>query len=342
MHAHPLDRRRFLAGAGAVGLTGLFATPSRAATKVNLGVLRLGSHAPSFIAFERGYFRDEGLDVELKFFEAAQPLAVAIASRDADYGVTAMSGGLVSLAEKDAVRVIGGALMEKKGHVGSVVLVSNKAWEAGLKTPKDLAGHSFGITTAGSSFHFMIHKVAQSVGVPLSSISLRPLQKLGALVAALSSGQIDSWAIQQSIAKKMVSEGTARVIGTISDYAPDYQVTTVFTSKANASDERDKTKAFLRAYARAVDDYDAAFVDRTATAEDIDAIAHILHKYVNTSSPFELVRQTLVDDATLINRGLALSKASVVEQLEWFKSEKMVKDTITADMVFDTSHVDIL
>lgn len=339
MHSLSLDRRRFLTAAGALGLAGAFATPSRAATKLNLGVLRLGSHTPSFIAYERGYFRDEGFDVELKFFEAAQPLAVAIASGDADYGVTAMSGGLVSLAEKNAVRVIGGALMEQKGHVGSILLASNKAWEAGLKTPKDLAGHSFGITTAGSSFHFMIHKVALGAGIPMSSISLKPLQKLGAVVAALSSGQIDSWAIQTSIAKKMLAEGTARQIGLISDFAPNYQVTTVFTSKANASDQRAKTEAFVRAYSRAVDDYDAAFVDRTASAEEIDAIAKIAHKYIGTTSPFEEARQRLVDDAIRVNRGLALSLASVTEQLDWFKSEKMVKDTITPEMVFDTSYV---
>ncbi|TBW33781.1 ABC transporter substrate-binding protein [Siculibacillus lacustris] len=342
MSTHSLDRRRLLTAAGAVGVAAVWPRRARAATKVALGVLRLGSHAPSFIAFERGYFRDEGLDVELKFFEAAQPLAVAIASGDVDYGVTAMSGGLVSLAEKNAVRVIGGALREEKGKVGSVVLASNKAWEAGLKSPKDLAGRSWGITTAGSSFHFMIHKVALAVGVPLASISLRPLQKLGNLVAALSSGQIDSWAIQQSIAKKMLNEGTARVIGTISDYAPDYQVTTVFTSKANASDEREKTKTFIRAYARAVDDYDAAFVDRSAPAGEIDALTRILHTYVSTSSPFAEVREMLVDDATRINRGLALSLTSITEQLDWFKAEKMVKDTITPEMVVDTSYVKIL
>jgi NitT/TauT family transport system substrate-binding protein len=342
MQSRFLDRRRLMIGAGALGLAGAFATRARAATKVNLGVLRLGSHAPSFIAYERGYLRDEGLDVELKFFEAAQPLAVAVAAGDVDYGVTAMSGGLVSLAEKNAVKVIGGALSEEKGKVGSVVLASNKAWEAGLKSPKDLAGRSFGITTAGSSFHFMAHKIAQAVGVPLSSISLKPLQKLGTLVAALSSGQIDSWAIQQSIAKKMLNEGAAKLIGTISDYAPDYQVTTVFTSTANAVDNRDKTKAFIRAYSRAVDDYDAAFVDRTATQAEVDAITRILHTYVSTSSPFEDVRQMLVDDATRINRGLALSMKSVIEQLEWFKAEKMVKDTITPEMLFDTSYVKVI
>ena len=41
---------------------------------------------------------------------SAQPMAVAIASGDVDYAVTAISGGLISLAQKGAIKVIGGAL----------------------------------------------------------------------------------------------------------------------------------------------------------------------------------------------------------------------------------------
>jgi len=32
-----------------------------------------------FIAQDKGYFREAGLDIELKFFDAAQPIAVATA-----------------------------------------------------------------------------------------------------------------------------------------------------------------------------------------------------------------------------------------------------------------------
>ncbi len=213
-----LTRRQTLMGLGAVGISTAFGSPARAATR-NLAVLHLASHAPSYIAHERGYFKDAGLDIELKFFEAAQPMAVAIASGDADFGVTAMSGGLISLADKGAIKVIGGALAEEKGITGNVILASNKAYEGGLREPSKLAGHSFGITTAGSSFHFMAHKFAKANNIPLSEIQLRPLQKLGALVGALSTGQIDSWAIQPNIAKKLIREGAAKQIGLVSDYA---------------------------------------------------------------------------------------------------------------------------
>jgi NitT/TauT family transport system substrate-binding protein len=61
--------------------------------KAKIGVLRLSSSAPVFIAQDKGYFRDAGLDIELKFFDAAQPVAVATTSGDIDFGITAFSPG---------------------------------------------------------------------------------------------------------------------------------------------------------------------------------------------------------------------------------------------------------
>ena len=346
MSKFQLSRRRTLAGLSAAGAMSVFGAPfslsaraQDAQIKAVLGIIRLASQAPSFIAMERGYFKAENLDMEFKYFEAAQPMAVAIAGGDVDYGVTAMSGGLINLAEKNAVKVIGGSLQEEKGLAGQIILASNKAYEAGLTEPKHLAGKSFGITTAGSSFHFMAYKIAKANNIPLSEITLRPLQKVGAVVGALTSGQIDAWAIQPSIAKKMIAEGAAKQIGLVSDVAPDYQVTTVFTSTKNAAEERAKTEAFIRAYSKAIDDYNAALVDKTASAEEVDAIAKFVHKYVEMDLPFEQAKANLVNGAMRINKGLALSLGSVTEQLNWFKDEKMVKDTITSEMLFDTSYV---
>ncbi|MBS9721426.1 ABC transporter substrate-binding protein [Tianweitania sp. BSSL-BM11] len=333
-----LNRRKALIGVGAASAAAAFGMPARAATR-QLTVLHLASHAPSFIAFERGYYKEAGLDLELKFFEAAQPMAVAIASGDADFGVTAMSGGLVSLAQKDAVKVIGGALTEEKGTVGAIILASNKAYESGLMDSSKLAGKTFGVTTAGSSFHFMAHKIAKANNIPMSEIQLRPLQKLGAIVGAISTGQIDAWAIQPNVAKKLIRDGAAKQIGLVSDFAPNYQVTTAFTSTKNASDERALTESFVTAYSRAITDYNAAFVDKTADDAERDALAKIMHKYVESDSPFEVAKQNLIDGAMRINNDLALSVESCTEQLEWMKSEGMVKDAITSEQLFDTSYV---
>ena len=74
--------------------------------KAKIGVLRLSSSAPVFIAQDKGYFRDAGLEIELKFFDAAQPIAVATTSGDVDVGITAFTAGLYNLAGKGTLKVM--------------------------------------------------------------------------------------------------------------------------------------------------------------------------------------------------------------------------------------------
>lgn len=114
-----LTRRQTLAGITAsTAAFGLAAPAIASGRKITLGALRFTSHSGTFVALEREYFKQAGMDVEVKFFQAAQPMAVAIASGDVDYAVTAISGGLVSLADKGAIKVIGGALQEEAGIDG--------------------------------------------------------------------------------------------------------------------------------------------------------------------------------------------------------------------------------
>jgi NitT/TauT family transport system substrate-binding protein len=128
--------------------------------KAKVGVLRLSSSAPVFIAQDKGYFRDAGLDVELKFFDAAQPIAVATASGDVDFGVTAFTAGLYNLAGKGTLKVIGGMSRERAGFPLIGYFASNNAYAAGLKTPKDLAGKRVAVTQVGSSFHYSLGLLA--------------------------------------------------------------------------------------------------------------------------------------------------------------------------------------
>src|SRR5258705_811994 len=110
------------------------------ALKAKIGVLRLSSSAPVFIAQDKGYFREAGLDVELKFFDAAQPIAVATASGDVDFGITAFTAGLYNLAGKGTLKVIGGMSREKAGYPLIGYFARHSAYAAGLQTPQDLPG----------------------------------------------------------------------------------------------------------------------------------------------------------------------------------------------------------
>jgi len=333
--------RRALLGAFAVLVTWA-ATPGLgvAADKVAVGALRFTSHSGSFIAYERGYFADEGLEVEFKFFQAAQPMAVAIASGDVDFGVTAITGGLINLADKGAVKVIGGVLHEEPGIDGSAILVSNAAYEAGLTSPDKLAGHSFGITQTGSSFHYMAARIAEKEGFGVEELKLKPLQKVGAVIAALKSGQIDAWAIAPHIAKALDKAGAAKIIGWVNDYAPDYQVTTVFTSTENATNRRDLTERFMRALSRGIADFDRVMLNQAADPAATEETVKLIHKYVYADRPYEKAAPSIKNGAMRLNEGARLNLTNVKAQLAWFQAEGLVSESITIDQLVDSSYVE--
>lgn len=334
------NRRQALALMGATLASGRFGTPAFAANKkIKVGALRFTSHSASFIAFERGYFADAGLDVEFTFFQAAQPMAVAIASGDIDYAVTAVSGGLINLAEKGAIKVIGGALSEEAGIAGQQILVSDAAFQRGIKTPADLNGATWAVTQSGSSFHYMGSKIAQAEGIELK---FKPLQKVGAIIGALKSGQIDSWSIVPHIAKPLAGSGAVHMIGSVADYLPDYQVTTVFTSAKNAADNRDTTKAFLSAFSRGVDDYAAAMIDKSGGDKGVDDMVDLIHKYVYVDRPREKAAPSIINGTMRINSGAALNISSIEDQLKWFQAEDLIDKSITLDTLVDRSYVDMI
>jgi NitT/TauT family transport system substrate-binding protein len=263
-------------------------------------------------------------------------MAVAIASGDVDFAVTAISGGLLSLADKGAIKVIGGALSEESGIDGQKILASNAAFQAGLTSPTGLDGKRFGMTQAGSSFHYMGAKIAAAEGVKPEFV---PLQKVGAIIGALKSGQIDAWSIVPHIAKPLAGSGAVHIIGNVAEYLPNYQVTTVFTSARNATDERGLTESFLKSFSAGAADYNAAMVDRTEGDEAMNAMVDLIHKYVYADRPREKAAPSIIDGSMRINREAAINVDSVADQLAWFQSEGLVADTITLDTFLDTSYV---
>ena len=65
----------------------------------------------------------------------------------------------------------------------------------------------------------------------------------------------------------------------------------------------------------------------------------LIHKYVYTDREYEKAKPSIVNGAMRINKGAALNMSSLNDQLSWFKSEGLVKDSISMDMLVDGSYV---
>ena len=157
-----------------------------AAEKIAVGSLPFVSASPVFIAQERGYFAAEGLEVEVKAFQAAQAVAVATASGDIDFGVGGLTAGFYNLAGKGALKIVAAQSREEPGYDFVAYVASMKAYEAGFRSVAQFPGKTVGITTIGSTFHYNLGKLAEKRGFKLEQLTLKPLQSVPNMSAALT------------------------------------------------------------------------------------------------------------------------------------------------------------
>ncbi len=265
-------------------------------------------------------------------------------SGDIDVGITALTGGFFNLAGRGALKVIGGGLHEEAGYEGTALLVSKKAFDEGLTSPAKLAGHSLGITQYGSSFHYMAGRVAQKEGIELKSVTLRPLQTIGNMVAAVRTGQVDATMAIASMAKPIDAAGDAKIVAWLGDLVP-YQITAVFAPSGMTSGHAEALHRFAEAYRRGVADYREAFLRRGADGQPVrdaktDAAIGDIQKYVfagDANGPAKIL-----EGVGYYDEGGALDVRDVEAQLRWFVEQGLVKQAGDPAEVIDTRFLPML
>lgn len=321
-----------LAFAGCGGRQETAAPAGETPVKVTLGMLRLTSSAPLFLAMDKGYFRDEGIEIEPQWFDAAQPIAVATASSKIDVGATGITAGLYNMAAQGQhLRIAADKGREEKGYPSSALLANADAWAAGLNSIEALRGKRVGITQKGSTYEYMTGRLLESKGLSLDDVTLVPLGKLSAVMAALQSGQIDACILNEPNVTKAQAEGYGRLITQVGDVIP-YQTSAVFYSPEFAKNANAGVR-FMRAYRRACQDYYDAAVAKKDPAL-LDETVRIIAGYVK--SPEADIRAAL----PYIDRDGRLLADDIQTQIDWYAAHGLLSGSLRASDVVDTSFLD--
>ena len=126
---------------------------------LKVGAIGAVSDAGIFIAQEKGFFRDEGLDVEIVGFRAAPQILPAIATGEVQASSSAVSPVLFNAF----ARGIGMRLVADKGQVakgfGFAAIVIRSDLADTIKDFKDLKGRKFAVMGKGVSSTTQLAKV---------------------------------------------------------------------------------------------------------------------------------------------------------------------------------------
>lgn len=336
-----MRRRLFVQSVSALGLAPAVLR-AQATDKVGIGVLKLSSSAPLFIARERGHFREQGLEVEPKIFTAAQQVPVAVTSGDAEFGVTGLTAGFYNLAGRGALKIIAGQSREAPGFQLNAYMATAKAHDEGFRGLKDLPGKRIGITTTGSTFHYSLGLVARKLGFDLAKVTMVALQQLPAMAAAFKGNQVDGVVVPVTIARALEAEAGGKILGWVGDETP-WQLGALFTSPKLIAERRPVVERFVRAWAKGCAEYNAAFNARDAQGREVkgpgyDELLGIIARAVEQPPERVAVGLPFIDPQARLDVG------DIHGQVAFWQAEKQVREAdakAIVDLSFVQGHINV-
>jgi NitT/TauT family transport system substrate-binding protein len=337
----PLTRPRFvslLALALAMGLLGPTLAPAQPKVQpIKVGVLKLTSSAPIFVGVDKGFFKEAGVEPELVYFQAAAPIATALAAGQLDVGATGLTAALYNIVlGGEKLWIVADKGREWPGYPLVAIVVQKELWDGGLRSVKDLKGKRIGVTQVGSTFHYHIGNILEKDGLHLSDVKIVPLQAMPATMEALKGKQVDAILVPQPFPGAAEAQGFGKIMAWAGDLYP-WQIATVFYSGKLATD-RARAVAFMKGYVKASRYYfDAALVQkdgRIVPGANYDEVVEITARY--TGARPEIIKLGF----PFQDRNGRLLVPDIERQMAWWTANGFMKKPIPLKSIVDTSFVE--
>ncbi|MSQ60729.1 MAG: transporter substrate-binding domain-containing protein [Betaproteobacteria bacterium] len=179
--------RLYLAVFLAIIAGSVFAAPEKSKVAIAVGGKAALFYLPLTIAERLGYFKDEGLEVEISDFPGGAKALQAMMGGSADV----VAGGFDHVIH-----------MNSKGQnlQAFVAQLATPAMSLGIakqhagryKSPKDLKGMKIGVSAPGSSTHLFLSYLLSSVGLSNEDVSIIGVGTGATAVAGVRTGQLDA------------------------------------------------------------------------------------------------------------------------------------------------------
>lgn len=205
-----LNRRRFtVLAAAAVAAPSLRAQGKIEKPKLAIAVGGKAAfyYLPLTISEQLGYFKAEGLDVEISDFAGGAKALQALMGHSADVVAGAFEHTINMQARNQFIESI--VLM---GRAPQIALGVSTKTMPGYKGLADLRGKKIGVSAPGSSTNMVANLVLSRAGVKASEVSYVGVGTGAGALAALRSGQIDAISNTDPVMTMLEQKGDVRIV----------------------------------------------------------------------------------------------------------------------------------
>jgi NitT/TauT family transport system substrate-binding protein len=189
MSVRTTRRSVLVAGIAALLIPTLVSAQALERKKVTIAVggKNLLYYLPLTVAEQKGYFKDEGLDVEIVDFAGGARALQAVVGGSADVVSGAFEHNINMQAKGQPMRAF-----VLQGRAPQIVLAVSTKTMPNYSSVADLKGKKIGVTAPGSSTNIMTNFVLAKNGLKAADVSYVGVGASQGAVAALRSGQIDA------------------------------------------------------------------------------------------------------------------------------------------------------
>lgn len=313
--------------------------PAAAQERVTVGTQRLATSGALFLAAVNGYFKDEGLDVEMTAYTSPQLVVETLAGGSTDFAVAAFTGAAFNLAGKGAIKAIAAGVREKRDYEGNELVASNAAYARGLRKAGNLGDRSFSVGELGSPYHYQLGQIARLKKFDFASVTLKPSPSLDAMARQVASGEADAAILPAQYARELLTANQAKLLAWVSEI-DEPQLGALFASAKTIADKRQTVEKFVRAYRRGAAEYSAALMRNDKYSKRIvdaksKAAAAAIARYVYPGRGDGAA--TVEAGAFYMDPQAKLDAVDVERQVEWLKSQRLIDSSVSALNVVDLS-----
>jgi len=241
----------------------------------------LPAFAPFQLAYHKGYYEEEGLNVEFRVGQGGADVATQVAVGNVDMG--GGMGDTAMIVRPNGLEVRGVALLGGRG-------LTHIAWrnDSGIESVADLEGQSIAVTTFQDTAYYNLLAVLAGEGIDRPEADIQALGS-GGLIQAMIAGSVQAMSGVPEWIVSIQDAGVDLKVMPVSDLFPA-QPQAIIASDQFIAEHPERAAGFVRATLRAIDDIVAdpalaaqeyvGFIDQHA--ENVDQIERILRFYVES------------------------------------------------------------
>ena len=177
--------------------------PVKENTEITIGYPTLRIALPVLVAYDKGYFKEEGLDVTLKSYQTAQPMMDALVSGKINLGgfcALPITFGAMARSKTDLLFL--GGMYEDDKHPISVLLVKDTT---SISSIQDLKGKKIGILPT-RAYEVWLQGILESNNINPKDVIIRQV-KPNLQADALNNGSVDALFTNDPAATITMSKG---------------------------------------------------------------------------------------------------------------------------------------